>query len=152
MNHEKQIFEASLEYLYGSGVTSAFPWEQLIYIKSKSSKRLKLIKYRENMFTSIKENGIVTLSIESAKKMMQTSRFLGSCVKVTEDIDEFISKGGNLFCKHVKSVGKNIQVGLDVGILNAKNELIAVGKVVVPKGYMLSFKKGIAVKVRRGTH
>jgi len=133
-------------------VTSAFPWEQLIYIKSKSTKRLRLIKYRESMFTSVKENGIVTLSIESAKNMMQTSRFLGSCVKVTEDIDEFISKGGNLFCKHVKSVGKNIQVGLDVGILNAKNELIAVGKAVVPKGYMLSFKKGIAVKVRRGTH
>jgi|BEDMetMinimDraft_2_1075160.scaffolds.fasta_scaffold00008_15 uncharacterized protein with predicted RNA binding PUA domain len=152
MNHEKQIFEASLEYLYGNDVTSAFPWEQLIYIKSKSTKRLRLIKYRESMFTSVKENGIVTLSIESAKNMMQTSRFLGSCVKVTEDIDEFISKGGNLFCKHVKSVGKNIQVGLDVGILNAKNELIAVGKAVVPKGYMLSFKKGIAVKVRRGTH
>jgi uncharacterized protein with predicted RNA binding PUA domain len=152
MNHEKQMFEASLEYLYGRGVASALPWEQLIYMKSKSTKRLKLIKHKENVFASIKENGIVTLSIESAKNMMWTRRFFDSCVKINEDAEEFVSKGGNLFCKHIKSVGKNIQVGLDVGILNAKSELIAVGKAVVPKEYMLSFKRGIAVKVRKGRY
>jgi len=152
MNHERQMFEASLEYLYGAGVTSTFPWNQLIYIRSKATKRLKSVKYKGKIFATIKENGIITLSIESAKYMIQAKRFLENCVKVERGVEEFVSKGGNLFCKHVKSAGKNVRVGLDVGVLNTKNELVAVGKAAVPRNYMLSFKRGIAVKVREGSY
>jgi len=59
-------------------------------------------------------------------------------------------KGGNVFCKHVVKVGPNVLPGIDVGVLTSSGELIAIGKALVARPYMLSLKRGVAVKVRQG--
>ncbi|MEM3637867.1 MAG: PUA domain-containing protein [Conexivisphaerales archaeon] len=151
MQIEKEIFATSLEYFYGKGILSNFPWNELSYKKSRASNRVKSVLRNGKVFATIKENGIITLSIDCAKYMLESGNFLNSCVTASEEAEEFIVKGGNLFCKHVCSVGDNVKPGLDVGIINTKHQLIAVGKAIIPKSYMLSFKRGIAVKVRKGT-
>lgn len=150
MEYCKEIFERSLEYLYGRGVTLHFPWDNLVFIRSKSSKKIKHVKYRDETFATVKENGVITLSILCAQFMLKSDRFWENCVKASEEAEEFVKKGGNLFCKHVQFAGKNIRAGLDVGILNKTDELIGVGKLLLPRSYILTLRRGVAVETRRG--
>ena len=149
MNIERLIFESTLEYLYGKGVAKHIPWKELSYIHSKFSRRFKQIMYKSKSFATIKQNGVISISFNCVKFLLTSKKFK-SCIMISDDAKDEIMKGGSVFCKHVIKVGPNVLPGIDVGVLTSSGELIAIGKAAVARPYMLSLKRGVAVKVRQG--
>jgi uncharacterized protein with predicted RNA binding PUA domain len=72
-------------------------------------------------------------------------------VEVVPGVEEFIKNGGNVFCKHVQSVDPELRPAEEVLVVDTKDRLLAVGRSFFNAEEMLSFKIGIAVKVRHGT-
>ena len=64
--------------------------------------------------------------------------------------DRFIEEGSDVFAKHVVEANEEIRPMEEVIVLNSHNEVIAVGRAVLSGDEMLEFRKGVAVKVRRG--
>lgn len=71
-------------------------------------------------------------------------------VSVIDGVEEFIRKGGNVFAKHVRKVDPELRPAEEVMVVDSKDRLLAVGKTFFSASEMLSFKIGIAVKVRHG--
>jgi predicted RNA-binding protein (TIGR00451 family) len=73
-------------------------------------------------------------------------------VIVLNEISEFIMKGRNVFCKHVVDVDENLRPLDEVIVVNQKDELLGIGKLKIPVPYVKSFKRGIAVNIRKGVY
>src|SRR5437899_2645624 len=71
-------------------------------------------------------------------------------VEVVPGVEEFIKKGGNVFCKHVQQVDPELRPAEEVLVVNEEDRLLAVGRSFFNAEEMLSFKIGVAVKVRHG--
>lgn len=69
---------------------------------------------------------------------------------VLSEVSEFIRKGRNVFCKHVVDIDSSLRPNDEVIVVNQNNDLLAIGKLVIPVPYIRSFQTGIALKIRRG--
>lgn len=150
MSVDELRFRASLEYLYGRGVGDSIPWQKLTYRESGRSRRLKQVMKEGSVYVTVRENGMLALSLECAEHLLREKVFRKSCVMVKKGFEDEIRKGLSLFCKHVKLVGPNVAPGLDVGVVDEDWKLLGVGKALLPREYMLAFKSGVAVRVRVG--
>jgi predicted RNA-binding protein (TIGR00451 family) len=72
-------------------------------------------------------------------------------VKVNAEAAEFVSQGKNVFAKYVLEAGVKIRPGDEVVIVAEGGEVIGVGKALLISEEMSAFKRGIAVKTRRGS-
>jgi len=61
-----------------------------------------------------------------------------------------IREGRNVFAKHVVKADPWIRPQDEVIVVNDRRELLAVGRAVLTGSEMTQFKRGIAVKTRRG--
>jgi len=71
-------------------------------------------------------------------------------VKVTAEAEPFIVKGKSVFAKHVVDADSEIRPQEEVIVINEKNEVLAVGRAMLTGKEMKAFKRGVAVRVRRG--
>ncbi|MHA2431511.1 MAG: PUA domain-containing protein, partial [Promethearchaeota archaeon] len=118
---------------------------------SKNTGRMRHIYYQENLLLNFRPtNGFFTLSLFSAKKIIKSVPKPILRVIVQNEISEFIKKGRNVFCKHIIDIDDNLRALDEVIVVNQKDELLAIGKLMFPVPYLRSFKRGIAVNVRRG--
>ena len=74
----------------------------------------------------------------------------GYTVVVDDDVSEFVGQGRNVFAKHVVDACEKIRPGDEVIVVDSGRNVLAVGKAVMIRKEMLAFKRGVAVKVRRG--
>lgn len=141
------------DYQFGPLITDVlFDNNNNIRIKfSKNTGRMRHIYYQENLLLNFRPtNGFFTLSLFSAKKIIKSVPKPILRVIVQNEISEFIKKGRNVFCKHIIDIDDNLRALDEVIIVNQKDELLAIGKLMFPVPYLRSFKRGIAVNVRRG--
>jgi predicted RNA-binding protein (TIGR00451 family) len=71
-------------------------------------------------------------------------------VKVEKQAEPFIAKGRSTFAKHVIDADQEIRPNEEVIILSKKNKVLAVGRAILTGNEMMAFKRGIAIRVRRG--
>jgi predicted RNA-binding protein (TIGR00451 family) len=118
---------------------------------SKRTGRVRHIHYNKMLIATLRpKDGLFSLTIEGAKRLhslLKPSRFR---VVIHSDVEEFVRMNRDVFARHVLSVDEKIMPGEEVLVTNKKDELVAIGKAVLTGVEMLSFKRGVAVKVRRG--
>jgi uncharacterized protein with predicted RNA binding PUA domain len=73
-------------------------------------------------------------------------------VTVQEEVERFIAEGGDLFAKHVASADSELRAGEEAIVVSSSGSVLAVGKALLAGEEMLGFKRGIAVKVRKGVN
>lgn len=145
--------KAICDYQFGPLITDVlFDNNNNIHIEfSKNTGRMRHIYYQENLLLNFRPtNGFFTLSLFSAKKIIKSVPKPILRVIVQNEISEFIKKGRNVFCKHIIDIDDNLRALDEVIVVNQKDELLAIGKLMFPVPYLRSFKRGIAVNVRRG--
>jgi predicted RNA-binding protein (TIGR00451 family) len=91
-----------------------------------------------------------SLTVEGAKRLLKSSKSSRLWVKVQEDVEPFIAQGRSVFAKHVIDADEEIRPQEEVIITSEDNQVLAVGKAVLTGREMKAFKRGVAVKVRRG--
>ena len=147
--------KAISDYQFGSTITDIlFDNEASIHIEySKNTGRIKHIYESDKLLLNFRpNNGLFTLSFFSAKKIIENVKSPILRAIVLNEISEFIQKGRNVFCKHVIEIDSNLRPLDEVIVVNQNDELLAIGRVMIPIPYIRSFKTGIAINVRKGIH
>jgi predicted RNA-binding protein (TIGR00451 family) len=139
-----------VDYLFGRGVSRALPKEGFRLYYSRRSGRVKLIYHDGRLFATIKPNGAMALTLYGATILAKSAKFNENCVRVSDDVAQFVRGGRSVFCKFVVSAGKNIYPKSEVAITDPKGKVLGVGMAVLNGKVMRQFKTGVAVKVRAG--
>jgi len=146
----KRRFIATLEVLFGKGVSEHLPLHDLRFVYSKRTGKVKYVMLNDTILCTFRSDGGIALSIELARLLIHNPRFMDSCIVVSNDVAEYVAEGRSVFCKHIKYVGNNIHVNSEVVVLDEDRNVIAVGKAVLPSSIIKCMKYGVAVKIRDG--
>ena len=136
----------TLDALFGQGVSKYLPKDVTITY-SKNTGRIKHVYQNDNLLCTLRTDGGLAITPFFAQILTKSKRFKENCLGIDDDSKAFVQEGSSVFCKHVAWCGKNVMIGGDVAILH-NNKVIAVGKSVLSARMILSFKKGVAVKIR----
>ena len=118
---------------------------------SKRTGRIRHIYFKGKLLATLRpRDGLFSLTIYGAERLSTSLKPLKYRVVVEQGVEEFIRRGRSVFARHVVEVDEEIRPGNEVLITSGKAELLAVGKAVLSGREMLAFKRGVAVKVRRG--
>lgn len=148
-SHLKRV-RTIADYQFGCGAGEVlFP--DNVEFKFSSTKRIRQILLDGNRIATLRaHDGMLTLSIEGARRLHAFIKYPGLRVVVNLDAAPFAAKGKTAFARHVVTVDPGIRAGEEVLVVDEADRLLATGKAMLSAIEMGSFKKGIAVDVRNG--
>jgi uncharacterized protein with predicted RNA binding PUA domain len=118
---------------------------------SKRTGRLRHIYYKGKLLATLRpRDGLFSLTIYGAEQLRTLLEPLRYRVIVEQGVEDFIREGRSVFACHVVGADEEIRPGNEVLVTSGEDTLLAVGKAVLSGREMLAFKRGVAVKVRRG--
>ncbi len=148
--HELRRIRAVAEYQFGRGADKAFP-RTIRITRSPNTHRIRHIYNGGKLLATYRpKNGLLALSIPGGQVLRKILKPPQKRVTVTRGVEKFIMKGGNVFAKHVVKVDPELLPAEEVLVVDERDELLAVGRSFFNAQEMLSFKIGVAVKVRHG--
>ena len=145
--------KAISDYQFGQSITDILfeDENEINFDFSKNTGKIKHIYDKDKLILNLRPtNGFFTLSLFSAKKIIESIPPLKLRAIVMNEISDFIRIGRNVFCKHIIDIDDNLRPFDEIIVVNQENDLLAIGKLVIPVPYVRSFKTGIAIKVRKG--
>jgi len=146
--------KAICDYQFGQAITDILfeDESEIQFIFSRNTGKIKHVYQDKNLLLNLRPtNGFFTLSLFSAGKVINNTPSPNHRAVVMSEVSEFIRKGRNVFCKHVVDIDMTLRPNDEVIVVNQKNDLLAIGKLVIPVPYVRSFQTGIALKIRKGT-
>ncbi len=147
MSHLKRI-RTIADYQFGRG-TGKILFPDNVELKLSSTKRVRQILLDNQRIATLRaKDGLLTLSIEGARKLHEFLSYPRQRVVVNKDAAPFVAKGKNVFAKHVVYVDPELRAGEEVIVVDEHDNLLATGKSMLSAMEMMSFKRGMAVEVR----
>jgi 7-cyano-7-deazaguanine tRNA-ribosyltransferase len=120
---------------------------------SKRTGRIRHIYRAGKLIATLRpKDGYLALTTEGAFLILSRMKHPPNLVVVQDDVADFIKAGGDVFAKHVVRADENLRPAEEVVVTNEKGVLLATGKAVLSGHDMGFFKRGVAVRVRRGTN
>ena len=139
------------DYQFGKGVGEKLFPENVEIAYSKRTGRIRYIYLDGKRLATLRPmDGLFSLSIEGAKRIIESGAPAKCIVTVKNTVYKFIADGGDVFAVHVVKADNEIRPKDEVILVNEKGEVLAVGRAVLSGEEMTAFKVGVAVKVRRG--
>jgi uncharacterized protein with predicted RNA binding PUA domain len=139
------------DYQFGKGVGEKLFPENVEIAYSKRTGRIRYVYLNGKRLATLRPmDGLFSLSIEGAKRIIESGAPAKCIVTVKNDVSRFIADGGDVFAVHVVKADNEIRPKDEVIVVNEKGEVLAVGRAVLSGEEMKAFKVGVAVKVRRG--
>jgi uncharacterized protein with predicted RNA binding PUA domain len=142
-----------IDSLFGNGVSSALPLDEIQLEYSKKTGRIKNFRVRNQLVGTLRTNGALALTVFGAQELSKIPYFRENCVIPSQDALPFVSEGRSLFCKHVQWCGSNIKPGSDVAVLesyDSNNKIVATGVALFGNTLMYRYERGVAVRIRQG--
>lgn len=139
------------DYQFGKGTGDKLFSDKVSFTVSKKTGRIRQIRLEGILIATLNPtSGLLNLTIEGAKRLADENKVKSGWVKIQDEVASFIENGGDVFAKHVTDADGEIRPMEEVIILNSRNEVIAVGRALLSGIEMHEFKRGVAIKVRRG--
>ena len=146
-----QKIRSVADYQFGGGVgEKLFPSDVKI-VHSKRTGRIRHVFLGEKRLVTLRPtNGLFSLTIAGARRMTERAKPQRLWVRIREEAAPFVVKGKSVFAKHVIDADEEIRPQEEVIVMSEKNEVLAVGRAILSGKEMKAFKRGVAVRVRRG--
>ena len=139
------------DYQLGKGAGKALFPNNVHVAFSRRTGRIRHIYLNHELLATLRPtDGMFSLTITGAKRLLRGVKSPRLWVKVQKDAEPFIAKGKSVFAKHVVDADDEIRPREEVIVTGENNQVLAVGKAVLTGKEMTMFKHGVAVKVRRG--
>jgi predicted RNA-binding protein (TIGR00451 family) len=139
------------DYQLGKGAGKALFPDKVNIVFSRNTGRIRHIYLEHGLLATLRPtDGMFSLTVAGAKRLMKGVKPLRLWVKVQKDVEPFIEQGKSVFAKHVVDADDEIRPQEEVIIIGENNRVLAVGKAVLTGKEMKAFKHGAAVKMRRG--
>jgi len=138
-------------YQFGKGAGEALFPDDIEVKLSRTTGKIRFIFLGKTLLATLRaRDGMLALTLNGSKRLVEAFPSPRFRVIVKEKVASFIASGRNVFAKHVVEVDSEIRPYEEVVVTNSKDEVLAVGKALLNGEEMLAFKRGVAVKVRRG--
>lgn len=152
MENDLRRIRSVADYQFGKDVGVCLFPDSVEISYSKRTGRIRYIYLDgERLATMRPTDGFFSLSITGAKRLAGIGGSAKCFVTVRNDVSEFIVEGGDVFAVHVVKVDDEVRAKNEVIVVDEKGEVLAVGRAMLSSGEMKAFKRGVAVKVRRGS-
>lgn len=139
------------DYQFGKGVGEKLFPKEVEIVRSKRTGRIKYVYLSGTLLATLNPiTGLFTLTIEGAKRVLATMQPKRLWVQISDESVPFVERGNDVFVKHVTNLDEEIRPGEEVIVIDGKGEVVAVGRAMLSGMEMKAFKRGVAVKVRRG--
>lgn len=140
------------DYQFGKGVgTKLFP-ETVKITYSRNTGRIRYVYLDgERLATLRPTDGLFSLSIAGAKRIIEKTKSYGNVVTIRDEVSKFITEGGDVFATHVVDVDDAVRAKDEVIVIDKVGKVLAVGRAFLCAEEIRAFKRGVAVKVRRGS-
>jgi predicted RNA-binding protein (TIGR00451 family) len=146
-----QRIRKTAEYQFGRGVGEVFFPDSVTIGFSKKTGRIRHVFLGDKLLATLRPtDGMFSLTIHGAKRIAANSKPLHNWVRAKNDVVSFIAEGKSVFAKHVTDADVEIRPMEEVIVLDEKGRVLAVGRAVLTGREMKAFRRGVAVKVRRG--
>ncbi len=151
MEDNLRLVRILADYQFGRNAGKALFSDRCEFIISPKTGKIRQITEGGVRIATIKaDTGLLTISIEGAKRLKESFKFPKLRVVVIKSVANLIAKGKNVFAKHVINVDENIRANDEVIVVDEDDNLLATGKATLSAHEMLEFNRGVAVKVRQG--
>jgi len=139
------------DFQFGKGVgVKLFP-KNVEILYSKATGRIRYINLNgERLATLRPTDGLLSLSIHAAKRIVENGSPVQCLVTVQSDVKQFVAEGSDVFAAHVVKVDKSVHPRDEVIVVDEDRKVLAVGRALLSSSEMKAFKTGVAVKVRHG--
>jgi len=148
--HEYRRIRMIASFQFGRKAQRLFPRTVRI-VKSPHTHKIRHIYSDGVLLATLRaKDGFLALTIDGGRALRKILPPPKYRVKVVKGVESYILKGGDVFAKHVAGVDPDLRPEEDVMVVDSRDRLLAVGRSFFNADEMLSFKIGIAVKVRHG--
>lgn len=142
---------ATADMQFGAGAADVLLDGTVEYVTSKRTGKLRNVLVEgEHVLSMRAQDGMYTLKSAGARKLHSAWGSPRSRVIVDEDAAPYARDGRSVFAQFVVEADADIRPGDEVLVVDQADELLAVGRALLNRSEMLSFQKGVAVKVRKG--
>jgi uncharacterized protein with predicted RNA binding PUA domain len=139
------------DYQFGKGVGAALFPENVKIVFSRNTGRIRYVYLEgKRLGTMRPTDGFFSLSIDGARRVVHGRQPAKCFVAVRSDVAKFIAEGGDVFAAHVVRADDEVRAKDEIIVLDEEGNILAVGRAVLSGQEMKAFKRGVAVKVRRG--
>jgi predicted RNA-binding protein (TIGR00451 family) len=143
---------AVADYQFGRNVGDRlFPRKVKISFSNRTGRIRYVFLGEKRLATMRPTDGFFSLSIEGAKRLVEITPSARCFLTVKDDVSKFIIEGGDVFAAHVIDADVEIRPKDEVIVLDSSKKVLAVGRAVLSGKEMKAFRRGVAVKVRRGS-
>ena len=145
MDHILKL-QHSLDALFGNDSSKLLP-KDIEMTFSRKTGRIRTVSQKGKFLCTLRIDGSLAISIHFAQMLLKDKKFKENCIEINSDAAPFVEQGRSVFCKHVISCGKNVQISTDTPVL-FKNKVIAVGRALLSSDMISDFDRGVAIKIR----
>jgi len=138
-------------YQFGLGMGSVLFNKSVLIECSRKTGRIRRIYHRNVLVATLRpKDGYLALTPNGASIILSKSRDSLNLVVVQSDVSNAIETGGDIFAKHVVRANPELRPGDEVMVTDEEGLLLGVGAAVLSGRDMCAFKRGVAVKLRKG--
>jgi uncharacterized protein with predicted RNA binding PUA domain len=146
-----QKIRSIADYQFGKGIGEKLFSENVKISLSKRTGRIRHIYLNGRLLATLRaRDGYFSLTIAGGRRLwenMETPRYW---VKLQNEAAPFVAEGKNAFAKHVIDADEEIRPHEEVLVIDERDNIIGIGKSKLTGLEMKAFKRGLAVKVRKG--
>jgi len=143
---------AVADYQFAKGAGERLFPERVKIMFSKRTGRIRYVYLDGKRLATMRPtDGFFSLSVYGAKRIVERVVKAECYVVVRDDVSRFIAEGGDVFAVHVVKADAEVRAKDEVIVLDSARNVLAVGRAVLSGEEMMAFKRGVAVKVRRGS-
>lgn len=143
--------KAVADMQFGRGAGGALLDGRVELKKSENTGKIRNVLVNGEHVLSMRANdGFFTLKIAGAERLRKAFPAPRLRVRVKDDSVPFNREGKNVFCTFVEDCDPEIRPMDEVLVVDASDELVAIGRAVLTRDEMGAFRTGVAVKVRDG--
>ena len=140
-------------YQFGHGAGSVLFDRTSRIVCSRKTGRVRHIYHGKRLIATLRPtDGFLALTVHGAQILLDRMKSVPNIVTIQSDVGEFIMKGGDVFAKHIVHAPETIRPSDEVIVTNESGQLLGVGSALLSGHDMKFFKRGVAVRVRRGTN
>ena len=138
-------------YQFGRGVGPVLFGKDVRIACSRRTGRIRHIFRNGRLIATLRpKDGYLALTAKGASILLSKTKHPPNLVVAQNAVAEFIETGGDVFAKHIVRADENLRPAEEIIVTDENGHLLGVGRAVLSANDMRYFKRGVAVKLRRG--
>jgi len=138
-------------YQFGREVGAVLFKRNVLIECSRKTGRIRHIYMKGKLIATLRpKDGYLALTPAGASVILDGVKQAPNLVVVDSTVGEAIRGGGDVFAKHVVRADRSLRPGEEAIVIDEQGGLLGVGSAVLSGREMTSFKRGVAVNLRRG--